>query len=190
MGNSQNSQRRVVIVSGTPASGKTSVARPLAEALGFPLISKDDIKEPLFMALGGPPNDEEYSHRLGHAAMEVLWALACHCPQVVLEANFRTGSQYERDKVAGLGGQVVEVHCRVDLDEAKQRFAERAKKERKHPAHAKQEITLDQLAEYAEPFGIHPVIELDSVRKADIEDLVRRIHALWEDRPQSSAGTS
>lgn len=113
------------------------------------------------MALGGPANDEEYSHRLGHAAMEVLWALACQCPEVVIEANFRTGSRYERDKVASLGGQVVEVHCRIGLEEAKSPFAQRAKKERKHPAHAKQEITIGELAKYAEPFGLNPVIEVE-----------------------------
>jgi glucokinase len=172
--------RRVVIVSGTPASGKTSMARPLAKALGFPLLSKDDIKEPLFMALGGPPNDEEYSHRLGHAAMEVLWALACHCPQVVLEANFRTRNQYEREKVARLGGRIVELHCRIDLEEAKRRFAQRARNERKHPAHAKQEITIDELAEYAEPFGLNPVIEVDSTQQRNIEELIGRIRMLWD----------
>jgi cytidylate kinase len=32
-----------VVVSGLAASGKTSVAQPLAQALGVPLISKDAI---------------------------------------------------------------------------------------------------------------------------------------------------
>jgi glucokinase len=41
-----------VIVSGLAASGKTSLAEPLAQALALPLISKDAIKEALFEAIG------------------------------------------------------------------------------------------------------------------------------------------
>jgi dephospho-CoA kinase len=41
-----------VVVSGLPASGKTSLAEPLSQALGVPLISKDAIKERLFEAVG------------------------------------------------------------------------------------------------------------------------------------------
>jgi predicted kinase len=39
--------RTLVLVSGPPAAGKTTVALPLAAALAWPLISKDDIKEAL-----------------------------------------------------------------------------------------------------------------------------------------------
>src|SRR4051794_10844242 len=41
-----------VVVSGIPASGKTTLARQLALALELPLVSKDVIKEALFDALG------------------------------------------------------------------------------------------------------------------------------------------
>jgi predicted kinase len=40
-----------VVVSGLAGSGKTSVAKPLADALGLRLISKDTIKESLFDAV-------------------------------------------------------------------------------------------------------------------------------------------
>jgi hypothetical protein len=41
-----------VVLTGLAASGKTSVAVPLAEALEVPLVSKDAIKEALFTAVG------------------------------------------------------------------------------------------------------------------------------------------
>ena len=41
----------LVLVTGPPASGKTTLARPLAAALGRPLIGKDLINEALFDAL-------------------------------------------------------------------------------------------------------------------------------------------
>ncbi|NOK62056.1 MAG: AAA family ATPase [Chloroflexi bacterium AL-W] len=75
-----------------------------AEMLGFALISKDHIKETLFAALNGEPGDLAYLRQLGGAAMELLWALVARCPQVVLEARFRPHSDYERSRIAALGG--------------------------------------------------------------------------------------
>ena len=40
-----------VLVSGLPGSGKSTVAAPLAQALGLPLLARDDIKESLWDAL-------------------------------------------------------------------------------------------------------------------------------------------
>jgi len=106
--------RQVVVVSGPPGAGKSTLARPLAAALGFSLLSKDVIKESLFDALG--PLDQDAlvsSKRLGAAAMELLWQLAEEAPRVVLEANFRPRSQLERDRLSHLSSNVVEVYCRV-----------------------------------------------------------------------------
>jgi predicted kinase len=51
------SGRRVVLVSGAPGSGKTSLAAPLAAELGCALLGKDRIKETLHDALGAPESD-------------------------------------------------------------------------------------------------------------------------------------
>jgi len=170
-------KHHIVLVSGPPASGKTTIARPLAERLGFALLTKDDIKETLFRAMHGSPGDAEFSTHIGAAAMELLWALAPHCPALVLEANFRTQSQYERDHVTRLlaKADIVEVYCRIPREEASRRFAERAQKERHHPAHVLAEMSPDRMAEYEEPFALSPVIEVDTRRPVDIEPLIDRI---------------
>jgi len=176
-------KQRIVLVSGPPGSGKTSLARPLAERLGFALLSKDDIKETLFTALEGVAGDAEFSRRIGAAAMEVLWALEPRCPAVVLEANFRTRSTYERAKVAALlekaGTELVEVYCRVPGEEASRRFGERARAERHHPAHVLREMPPDRIAEYEEPFGLSTVIEVDTQKPVDIEALAKQVAAGW-----------
>jgi shikimate kinase len=41
-------QKPLVVVSGLPGSGKTTLGRRLAQALNLPLIDKDDILDRLF----------------------------------------------------------------------------------------------------------------------------------------------
>jgi predicted kinase len=95
--------RAVVVVSGAPGAGKSTLAVPLARALGFPLVSKDVIKESLFDSLGQVDADPlASSRRLGAAAMELLWRLAAECPSVLIEANFRSLSGYERGRLHAL----------------------------------------------------------------------------------------
>jgi predicted kinase len=62
---------KVVIVTGLPCTGKTTLARRLSADLRLPLISKDSIKETLFDTLGW--NDREWSRKLGAATMRLLY---------------------------------------------------------------------------------------------------------------------
>src|SRR3954447_23688031 len=63
-----------VVVSGPAASGKTTLARRLADELCVPLLAKDTIKAALFSALD--VRDIEAAQLAGRAAVTVLLALA------------------------------------------------------------------------------------------------------------------
>jgi predicted kinase len=165
--------RRVVLVSGAPGSGKTTLAVPLAAELGFALLSKDRIKETLHDAFGAPASDLAWSNRLGAAAIELLWALAADAPAVVLEANFRPRHAYQR--ISALSAHPVEVNCVCPPELAARRYAERAAA--RHPVHVLTSLTLDMLAEYDRPVGAGELITVDTTAPVDVAELAGQVRA-------------
>lgn len=157
--------RRLVYVSGAPGSGKTSLAVPLAAELGYALLTKDRIKETLHDALGAAEPDLAWSRRLGGAAMELLWTLAADAPTVVIEANFRPYSDYERTKLSALAAHPVEVHCACPPRLALQRYNSRAT----HPVHVLATLPPEAMAEYDRPVGIGTVITVDTTVPVDVK---------------------
>jgi len=170
------SDRLIVLVSGAPAAGKTTLATALAASLRLPLISKDDLKETLFDALDGPTGDLARSRRLGGAAMQLLWRLAERCPAAVVEATFRARSEYEQARLRQLQATIIEVHCACPADELARRFAVRARTA--HPAHPLQALSADLIAELDQPMGGDVVIEVDTSQPVDVTALTARITAL------------
>jgi predicted kinase len=165
--------KRLVYVSGAPGAGKTTLAGPLAEALGYALITKDTIKETLHDALGAPQADLAWSRRLGAASMELLWALAARAPAVVMEANFRPYSEYERGRLLGLGGLPVEVRCVCPPEIASARYNARAT----HPVHVVKTLPVSAMAEYDRPVGIGDLVTVDTTTPVDVAAVARQVLA-------------
>jgi predicted kinase len=183
------SGRQVVLVSGAPGSGKTSLAGSLAAELGFALLGKDRIKETLHDALGAPAPDLAWSRRLGAAAMELLWTLAADAPAVVLEANFRPRSAHERNRILALSARPVEVNCVCPPELAARRYADRTATG--HPVHVVTSLSPDQMAEYDQPVGIGDLVTVDTTVPVDVAalaDLVRtRLQVSGLTRPRIPA---
>jgi predicted kinase len=169
------SSRRVVLVSGAPGAGKTTLAGPLAAELGFALVGKDRIKETLHDALGAPESGLTWSQRLGAAAMEVLWALAADAPAVVIEANFPPRSSYVRGRILALSARPVEVNCVCPAGEAARRLA--ARTAGRHPVHVVHGLPPEALAEFDRPVGIGEVVAVDTTRPVDVAALADRVLA-------------
>lgn len=166
--------RVVVVVSGLPGSGKTTLSRRLSDCLGWPLIAKDAIKEALGDALD--VMDEEGSRQLGKAAYGVMYALAGAVPgPVIVESNFTAIS---RPAILDLGAPaVIEVFCRCPVELAVERYNSRVR----HPVHHSLRLEPAELERRGtqEPvdFG-GPVVVVDTVGPVSADEVAQRIRLL------------
>lgn len=145
----------MVIVTGPPASGKTTVAKQLAARLRLPLIAKDTIKEALFDALGA--GDLAWSQRLGEATYLAMLTLAedtvAAGASLVLEANFVRGGEFAT-RLAALPARFVQIHCSAPLEVLVERYRSRER----HPGHVDSE-RIDALRRAVEA-GRHDPLDL------------------------------
>jgi predicted kinase len=174
-----SSDRLFVVVSGPPASGKSTLAPALSAALDLPLLAKDTIKDALMSALGVADLDE--SRRLGSASVDVLYAVAADLSGAVLEAPFHRSRA--RPRLHGLRAPIVEVFCRCDRETLRRRYEERSRARPRAAGHFDESRSPDELwnDEIAVPVaGGWPVIEVDTTGSADVAavaDQVRRAAA-------------
>jgi predicted kinase len=128
----------LVIVSGAPGSGKTTLADRLALDLRLPVISKDALKEALADAIGAPP-DVPASMRLGIGAYAMLYLVARQLLEarigVIIESNFRRGvSETELLPLLAWSDPGL-IHCTAPPEIVQKRYAERHDRGDRHPAH-------------------------------------------------------
>ena len=84
----------LLLVSGPPVAGKTTLARRLAAEFGLPLINKDGIKELLFDTVG--THDYAWSQNLGRASIALLQIHCTASADVLEERNERRRHTSER----------------------------------------------------------------------------------------------
>ena len=154
--------RYALVISGPPASGKTTLARRLAADLALPCFTKDDVKEILFDRLGA--GDRAWSQRLGVAALVLLYHLMevemAAGRSFLVEANFRP--EFANARIGALLDRYafhpVQIQCRADGPTLLARFVARAGAPDRHPGHRDhlnvQELEADLLRGYYDDLDI------------------------------------
>jgi predicted kinase len=124
----------LVVVTGPPASGKSTLARDLAEELAIPFLSKDELKERLYEELG---SGDELEDAIERSALAILYSVAASNLDagisVLLESNFDRDT--DTAPLRELGARIVQVHCGGDTDALVDEFAERSASGTRHPGH-------------------------------------------------------
>ena len=135
---------RLLIVTGLPATGKSTFARQLAARYRLPLLAKDAIKETLLDDSGTA--DPLESRRLSDISFSMLFAqlgrLAATGVDAVLEGNFRAG-RHEVALRALPDPEIVQILCRVGETERLRRIGARAAERARHPGHGDLQAARD-----------------------------------------------
>ncbi len=178
--------RRTVLMSGYPASGKSTLAAALAERLDFALISKDMLLGVVYDAMGGQPGDPAFSIRTGQGAWAAFWMLSRQCPRTVLDTNIKPNDVFALARVAEIDGIVVEVHCQCPLDMAKARYAERART----PWPAQRDTALEDAhaALYGSPVGAGRLVIVDTGSPVDPDVVASRVQAEFDAAKDDAQG--
>lgn len=175
----------LVIVTGLPAAGKSTLAARLAVALGLPLLAKDAVKEALFDVLG--TGDAAWSRRLSDASFAAMFAIAAANLRagrsVLLEGNFRAGEH--EAAILGCGARsIAQLLCAVPARTRAARIARRAATPLRHAGHLDHEVpaTSPPAAAGGARFLDLPGLRLDydgaRAARGDLAGVLRALDAL------------
>lgn len=134
----------VIIVTGLPGTGKTTLSKKLSKKLKLPVINKDAIKESLFESLGW--SDREWSKKLGMATFDLIYilmeALMAAKKSFIIESNFK--HEFDSKKFKALKNKYkffpIQIVCKTDGKVLFDRFSKRSDSKERHPGHRDCEV--------------------------------------------------
>lgn len=129
----------LIIITGLPGTGKSTLGRRLAEKLQLPFISKDDFKEIVFDDLGW--QDREWSRKVGGASYDMLYYVAESILKagkpLIIETNFNPANANK--KILKLKDKYdftpFQIRCHTDGEVLFNRFKSRVESGNRHPGH-------------------------------------------------------
>ncbi|MEM6588104.1 MAG: AAA family ATPase [Pseudomonadota bacterium] len=169
-----------VVVSGLPASGKTTVARELADRLHLNFLDKDDFLEDLYERHG--VSSWDHRQRLSRESDVAFRNAATRLGSAVLVSHWRS-----RESEAESGTPIewlddeydilIEVYCHCSADIAFERFTAR----KRHPGHFDEmrnpedlKARLDALANDF-PLGLAAMLRVQTYGDVDLDTLERDV---------------
>ncbi len=129
----------MIIVTGMPGSGKTTLSKRLSDFLNVPVVNRDEMKEILFDDLG--MSDRTWSKKLGHTSYNLLYfvieKLLSTKNTFIIESNFHSQSLAEwiQSYKEKYNFTPILIHCYADLEVLYNRVLERDKSDDRHRGH-------------------------------------------------------
>ena len=179
----------LIIISGPPGAGKTTLGEKIAEKFRLPFISKDGIKELLFDSLG--IKDREWSKNLGISSYGLLYyfleSLLRAGNSLIVESNFKP--EYDSEKVLKLVKKYdftpLQVQCKTNGNVLLERFKKRSESSERHSGHADhlnylefEESLLKGVYEPLEIGGDVTYIDTTDFNEIDYDGLYKKIQDL------------
>lgn len=168
----------LLIVTGHPATGKTTLAFALAAELGLPLVSKDALKEALFDTAGR--RDRDWSRQIGCVALTLLYRLVEQHLALgrspIVESNFRPDLDTPRmlRLRARLPFRPVQLRCVASPAVMVERYLARIAACERHPGHCERpdaaSVALVQGLGWIEPLALGgPLLTVDTTDPATLD---------------------
>ncbi len=183
---SDRPHKRVVMVNGVPASGKSGVARALADATGWPVLSLDTIKNPFLTVL--PPGNRLFNRTLGSASYAAIFDLIADAPagsHFIVDAwfGFQPREVLERGLARAGVTDLAEVWCLAAPETIGARYA--ARLDQRPPGHPGADYVpeLIALAARAAPTGLAPHLVVDTTEPPDPQAMTDWLRTVWGSDP-------
>jgi predicted kinase len=173
----------LIVVTGRPAAGKTTLAHALARSIGCPLISRDELKEGYAATVGAEAaRVSDVKHRIYDTFFETIGALLAKGITLVAEAAFQHRLWAEKLDALSAIADVRIVICTLAPELARERFIARgladSNRELVHGDHAvsaaREGVTLP-IGSYEPPQMPVPTLMVDTTEgyKPDLAAIAR-----------------
>lgn len=134
---------KLIILTGRPAAGKSTIGKRLSQDLKLPIISKDGIREVLLDRLGC--KDRPWAQLLGKAGIDLMFYFARAefdvGNSIILDNAFdpTISNPRFRELKADYNAESIQVVCNSDSETLFQRFKSRVESGDRHPGHREDE---------------------------------------------------
>lgn len=162
--------RSIIVISGLPASGKTTLAHLLGAELGFAVIDKDDFLEVL---LGSVQEfDAEFRHRCSREADKQFEEAARVAGDAILVSHWQRPDEHRESGTPSAWlrefDTVIEIVCHCSVATAVQRFKNR----NRHPGHGDNRSELSVLSRWFEEDSLRGQLGIGSLITVNTEAIV------------------
>ncbi|MBO9100639.1 MULTISPECIES: ROK family protein [unclassified Rhizobium] len=172
----QASGKRVLMVNGIPASGKSRLSHAVSEATGWPILALDTVKNPFLEYIEDV--DRLFNRTLGKASYKAIWSVIRDAPDgstFIVDAWFGFQPlELLREHIEMSGAtDIAEIWCHAPGEILAERYA--ARLEKRLPGHpgASYIPELIELAKRAGPSAVGPVYDVDTTQLPDDDAAVR-----------------